>query len=67
VTAFMDGLTTPGARAKNNKGFIDFVVFPLLDPMCRIFEGWAEPLASLHENRRQSELIVAEETATNTI
>merc|ERR1712014_15122 len=40
VTAFMDGLTDPVGRAKSSLGFIDFVFFPLYDPLFRLFPGW---------------------------
>lgn len=52
VTPFMDGLTTPVARAKSGLGFTDFVVFPLVDPLFKVFEGWADPKGWLVENRK---------------
>lgn len=51
VTSFMDGLTTPVARARSQAGFMDFVVFPLLDSLCSVFTGLHESRAFFDENR----------------
>jgi len=51
ITPFMDGLTTPHGKAKSALGFIDFVAFPLMDPLFRAFPGWANPRNWMIENR----------------
>jgi hypothetical protein len=60
VTPFMDGLTNPVAKAKSGIGFTDFVVFPMVDPLFRIFDGWAEPKGWQLENRQALAAIVAD-------
>eukprot|EP00928_Gymnodinium_smaydae_P087912 TRINITY_DN72097_c0_g1_i1.p1 TRINITY_DN72097_c0_g1~~TRINITY_DN72097_c0_g1_i1.p1 ORF type:complete len:979 (+),score=188.84 TRINITY_DN72097_c0_g1_i1:226-3162(+) len=62
VTSFMDGLNTPLAAAKSSQGFIDFVVFPLFDPLQQRFPGWAEPKGWLAENRQSAADAIAKAT-----
>lgn len=59
VTTFMDGLSDPKMAAKNQVGFVDFVIHPLTDPMFRIFPGLDDIKRYLHENRSEN-LAVAE-------
>merc|ERR1711865_463772 len=68
VTPFMDGLTNPVGRAKSGIGFADFVVLPLVDPLFKLFDGWAEPKCWFQENRKalgdvaQGKVIASEES-----
>eukprot|EP00929_Paragymnodinium_shiwhaense_P111858 TRINITY_DN80149_c0_g1_i1.p1 TRINITY_DN80149_c0_g1~~TRINITY_DN80149_c0_g1_i1.p1 ORF type:complete len:1005 (-),score=232.08 TRINITY_DN80149_c0_g1_i1:152-3166(-) len=63
VTAFMDGLTTPLAKAKSSQGFADFVVFPLMEPLFALFPGWAEPKEWLAATRKRAADVIAAEAA----
>merc|ERR1719181_852530 len=65
VTPFMDGLTTPAARAKSGLGFTDFVVFPLVDPLFQLFDGWASPKEWQQENRGNMASLVDKATNEN--
>jgi hypothetical protein len=63
VTAFMDGLRTPGVRAKSQMGFVDFVVQPLVAPIFRSFPGLAQAKSFLEENRASTQKKVEQSTA----
>lgn len=63
VTGFMDGLHTPLAKAKAQGGFMDFVVFPLLDSVCIGFPNLHEPRKYFEANRAATRAIVEESTA----
>jgi len=52
VTPFMDGVTTPLGRAKSGLGFAEFVVCPLVNPLFKLFEGWAPAKGYLQDNRQ---------------
>jgi hypothetical protein len=58
VTAFMDGLLDPVVAAKSQLGFISFVLFPLLDPMLRVFPGMADARTHLDINKEANSEIV---------
>jgi hypothetical protein len=60
VTAFMSGLKDPIAAAKSQKGFIDFVIIPLTDPLFRIFPDLKECAKHLQENKAAVQLVLDE-------
>lgn len=64
VTPFMEGLTTPLARAKSAVGFAEFVVGPLVNPLFKLFEGW-DPAKVNFQDNRQHFLDVSKEEEAN--
>mmetsp|Transcript_968 Transcript_968/g.2696 ORF Transcript_968/g.2696 Transcript_968/m.2696 type:complete len:1000 (-) Transcript_968:43-3042(-) len=51
ATAFMQGLAAPGAVARSQLAFIDFVVVPLMQPFFRMHTGLSEAKQFLEQNR----------------
>eukprot|EP00747_Dinoflagellata_sp_TGD_P100184 gnl/TRDRNA2_/TRDRNA2_167966_c0_seq3.p1 gnl/TRDRNA2_/TRDRNA2_167966_c0~~gnl/TRDRNA2_/TRDRNA2_167966_c0_seq3.p1 ORF type:complete len:536 (+),score=86.79 gnl/TRDRNA2_/TRDRNA2_167966_c0_seq3:39-1610(+) len=52
VTSFMDELDTPVSCAKSQLSFIEFVLYPFVEPLFDIFPGLGEePKANLEANR----------------
>mmetsp|Transcript_45109 Transcript_45109/g.107250 ORF Transcript_45109/g.107250 Transcript_45109/m.107250 type:complete len:1005 (+) Transcript_45109:44-3058(+) len=50
-TVFMQGLRSPGAAARSQLAFIDFVVTPLMQPLFRLHPSLAEVKKCLETNR----------------
>jgi len=66
VTPFMDGLTTDVARAKSGAGFSNFVVSPLMNPLFKLYDGYAPLKEWLAENKKAlQDVIDKDEAAKN--